>query len=231
MEPRPFSRGDLSRAFALLGSCRRFNGAATFQSRRPVSVAVKQAVDTLLQWSRDLSVAETLRHRSHRYFHRRFNGAATFQSRRPRRQREELGSTNLASMEPRPFSRGDSSIHALVMSARKASMEPRPFSRGDNEGSPYENIRLPGFNGAATFQSRRLAVETSGSSVYNPASMEPRPFSRGDMGAAAWATRLFRLQWSRDLSVAETAVAGGDPTLALRLQWSRDLSVAETPEA
>jgi len=37
------------------------------------------------------------------------------------------------------------------------------------------------------------------------------------------------LQWSRDLSIAETLVRKAREARAAQLQWSRDLSIAETP--
>ena len=61
------------------------------------------------------------------------------------------------------------------------------------------------FNGAATFQSRR-----------------PEWPSFADF-------LNVMLQWSRDLSVAETALIGAGLSPGFLLQWSRDLSVAETP--
>ena len=85
------------------------------------------------------------------------------------------------------------------------------------------------------------------------ASMEPRPFSRGDLlytdqprtmaDMLQWSRDLSVaetleldlafwvvdwLQWSRDLSVAETSKRSADVVHVRKLQWSRDLSVAET---
>ena len=83
------------------------------------------------------------------------------------------------------------------------------------------------FNGAATFQSRKLARLRG---VHRPGrpSMEPRPFSRGNSTTNCKIPSSNFLQWSRDLSVAETSggCEGFDRTVFL--QWSRDLSVAET---
>ncbi len=59
MGPRPFSRGDpVGWALTLLITSG-FNGAATFQSRRLSAVRHPKTQSTLLQWGRDLSVAET----------------------------------------------------------------------------------------------------------------------------------------------------------------------------
>ena len=83
-------------------------------------------------------------------------------------------------------------------------MEPRPFSRG-NPCTPSSTAALPPtFNGAATFQSRK-PVRKDGGGLLNKI-----------------------LQWSRDLSVAETGLSRRRSSTGGRLQWSRDLSVAET---
>ena len=65
-------------------------------------------------------------------------------------------------------------------------------------------MRLVSFNGAATFQSRKLP-----------------PAKNAD-------DTEVQLQWGRDLSVAETTVLERLPRPMFRLQWGRDLSVAET---
>ena len=133
-----------------------------------------------LQWSRDLSVAETSRDDSGRF-------------------------------------RG-----------RGPSMEPRPFSRGNQSPCSPGRLSRWAFNGAATFQSRKLEYRRSRGQVS-------RPFN----GAATFQSRKLRLknrrsrtpcplQWSRDLSVAETSCWPRRPSGASPLQWSRDLSVAET---
>ena len=89
--------------------------------------------------------------------------------------------------------------------AERASMEPRPFSRGDILEQSSSICHLSCFNGAATFQSRRPGTRTW-----------------------TWTRASSSLQWSRDLSVAETERGGEPPISSPRLQWSRDLSVAET---
>ena len=58
--------------------------------------------------------------------------------------------------------------------------------------------------------------------------MGPRPFSRRDLGEELGLIREERLQWGRDLSVAETATAPVVGVMVAVLQWGRDLSVAET---
>ena len=107
MGPRPFSRGNMSPTMKTINTKRCFNGAATFQPRKP-ELIVDGAVTALasmgprpfsrgnreafylwvawlkvLQWGRDLSAAET--------------GEAACPATSP----------NGASMGPRPFSRGN----------------------------------------------------------------------------------------------------------------------------
>ena len=165
MGPRPFGRGRLAPA-AMQGHTRaRFNGAATFRSRKANGLSTLIPL-ALLQWGRDLSVAEG-------------RGLAAG----ARRQ-------FVASMGPRPFGRGrfeasdsrkdtsslqwgrDLSVaegrprrRRSALRGRRASMGPRPFGRGR---------RLAGLGGGA----RRAA------------SMGPRPFGRGrGYTAAGWRVR------------------------------------------
>ena len=60
--------------------------------------------------------------------------------------------------------------------------------------------------------------------------MGPRPFSRGDKRLMSYYDLINKLQWGRDLSVAETLrdVQYFASSLVPPLQWGRDLSVAET---
>ncbi len=58
--------------------------------------------------------------------------------------------------------------------------------------------------------------------------MEPRSFDRGNTFLAANGQRNELLQWSRDLSIAETTHALHVHGRGCLLQWSRDLSIAET---
>ena len=58
MGPRPFGRGRRPAARAALGVGRRFNGAATFRSRKVGELWLPSTPRSSLQWGRDLSVAE-----------------------------------------------------------------------------------------------------------------------------------------------------------------------------
>ena len=60
------------------------------------------------------------------------------------------------------------------------------------------------------------------------ASMEPRLGSRGKCWSACRRIGNVRLQWSRDLEVAERGSNTKRCTKQHKLQWSRDLEVAES---
>ena len=186
-------------------------------------------------------------------------------------------STRPASMGPRPFGRGRRDGGPLLGGGRDASMGPRPFGRGRGSLPTMQPLTgSRGFNGAATFRSRKAGA--GGDRVERAAaSMGPRPFGRGRVpsivthakilgcfnGAATFRSRKAaapprrrqiprKLQWGRDLSVAEgwshefeliwrkAASMGPRPFGRGRdaidqvrqggimvLQWGRDLSVAE----
>src|SRR5579875_1072343 len=107
MEPRPFSRGnEYTRPLrARLKAC--FNGAAAFQPRKLRSML-------------DMSTVAN-----------GFNGAAAFQPRKPVGYARHAAYPGRASMEPRPFSRGNLARTRADAELHSASMEPRPFSRGN----------------------------------------------------------------------------------------------------
>ncbi len=84
-----------------------------------------------------------------------------------------------------------------------------------------------GFNGAATFPSRKSCTSCV---VLSPtaASMGPRRFRRGSPPLCAHdERRKSRLQWGRDVSVAEVPVRCTRRKRHRSLQWGRDVSVAE----
>ena len=138
MGPQPSSRGNLfgyangSRIENIMG----FNGAATFQSRKSHPPICGASSSYLLQWGRNLPVAEICRYS---------RGIA-------RRLLEH------ASMGPQPSSRGNRTNPSCnVACAERASMGPQPSSRGNSAPEKLEQVcRICGFNGAATFQSRKL---------------------------------------------------------------------------
>ena len=85
-----------------------------------------------------------------------------------------------------------------------------------------------GFNGAATFQSRKLTIFGAVSRMLSRFNGAATFQSRKPDGRVVGAEYVVRLQWGRDLSVAETPAAANDPAAGAMLQWGRDLSVAET---
>ena len=114
-----------------------------------------------------------------------------------------------ASMGPQPFSRGNQqrSVNAEIV-MRLASMGPQPFSRGNGATSGMTVPFVGGFNGAATFQSRKplLSVQEPDRDI---ASMGPQPFSRGNANVTPLPDAPEDpLQWGRNLSVAETRRSG-----------------------
>jgi len=112
--------------------------------------------------------------------------------------------TSEASMGPRPFSRGRSLRWSIVRTSRRRlqwgldlSVEEGPLWRicfspiptlqwgldlSVEEGTRAVGCRIPvcaGFNGASTFQSRKVDDATIAATKAWNASMGPRPFSRG----------------------------------------------------
>ncbi len=109
---------------------------------------------------------------------RRFNGAATFPS------RMFIHLTSPSSLRP-------------------ASMGPRRFRRGCLRASGDARSPRPRFNGAATFPSRMLPRLLRSSSPMRSASMGPRRFRRGCVSCQRVRRKRDRLQWGRDVSVAD----------------------------
>ena len=179
MGPRPFSRGYFiytnAGSFTYVG----FNGATAFQPWILSPRFISQRCSDMLQWGHGLSAVDTGKEPC------KFNGA------------------NIASMGPRPFSRGylrPASVGDLVLSA---SMGPRPFSRGYTAAAlaapawcselqwghglsavDTQRIRcrirslvlLQWGHGLSAVDTRRHARQLHGE---RRASMGPRPFSRG----------------------------------------------------
>ena len=59
-------------------------------------------------------------------------------------------------MRPRLISRGKDNFVGKDAKGRQASMRPRLISRGKDTGSGYSGRKIPGFNEAATDQSRKV---------------------------------------------------------------------------
>ncbi len=131
MEPRLFSRGNISLfpTVSLTKTC--FNGAAAFQPRKSeyadyLTAAFLASMEPRL-FSRGNQVK---RGRIEQVFIVSFNGAAAFQPRKCLRIFFERF-LDVASMEPRLFSRGNGRRFVGIELKPEASMEPRLFSRGN----------------------------------------------------------------------------------------------------
>ena len=155
-----------------------------------------------------------------------FNGAATFQSRRLPTQ--DMGSgIRCASMEPRPFSRGDYQPFLHLSRTVLASMEPRPFSRGDRRAE----VRVADASAPLQWSRDHSVAETS-----HPGVVRNRPFRRFNGAATIQSRRRcqqghgLRFNGAAKMSVAETARRTATSFRITWLQWSRDHSVAETPQ-
>ena len=136
MEPRPSERGN-----ALVS--------------RPFS-----GLQILLQWSHVLPNVETSAGLVRAGAYTRFNGATSFRTWK---------------LEP-------SALASRLES--KASMEPRPFERG-NRYLAAKVGRAPGsFNGATSFRTWKRRHAPARGQAW-PASMEPRPFERGNLALSA----------------------------------------------
>ena len=202
MGPRPFGRGRTVPASPKTRSSERFNGAATFRSRKDVGgarwahthwslqwgrdlsvaeglrIIKKDDPEFLLQWGRDLSVAEGVLTPSPSRRLVRFNGAATFRSRKGLGRGRRHGFFR-ASMGPRPFGRGR--IQKLAGTSTVLKLQwGRDLSVAEGTYiAPSAADTARSFNGAATFRSRKVDGAGHGSRPWPVASMGPRPFGRG----------------------------------------------------
>ncbi len=228
MEPRLGSRG---KWIAVCGPCH--EAIASMEPRlgsrgKPRCYLRLATLRHSLQWSRDLEVAER---------------AMPFY--RPSIPPQ-------ASMEPRLGSRGKLGRQDDRLDGSEASMEPRLGSRGKRKHPSRWGLDRSRFNGAATWKSRKAVGSTDTSGQGNPCFNGAATWkSRKDglqkiedfqnlsfNGAATWKsrkadwlrharTRAARLQWSRDLEVAERNTGRTGGLGVGELQWSRDLEVAE----
>ena len=180
-----------------------FNGAATFRSRKAAADMSTGAFVRQLQWGRDLSVAEgpSCRQKAARY---------------------------TCGLQ---WGRDLSVAEGLFARVHGRSRTPLQWGRDLSvaEGPPHNRGLLPCacFNGAATFRSRKEGHHRQ-HEAHAHASMGPRPFGRGrEISSGEICTEVCKLQWGRDLSVAEGCHAEIRRSMKARLQWGRDLSVAE----
>ena len=135
MEPRPFRRGNIDHAHANAPSwCSASMEPRPF--RRGNASAPRGPSDPMrwLQWSHVPSDVETV-DIDQRHGHARncFNGATSLQTWKPLLRHPPPVRTRMASMEPRPFRRGNTESSLQITKTQDgASMEPRPFRRGND---------------------------------------------------------------------------------------------------
>ncbi len=229
MEPRLGSRGKWLEMRVKLLQERKLQWSRDLEVAERAGEAPVKTCPEWLQWSRDLEVAE--------------RGPRKFASsnRMPLQWSRDLEVAESRCTDSSPH------FDALLQWSRDlevAERERRQSGRGGRNS----------FNGAATWKSRKANLPMSKSLRHCSASMEPRLGSRGKLaresaraglaeagfnGAATWKSRkgcvqLFdlcgqlRLQWSRDLEVAERKSFTSKSKSQASLQWSRDLEVAES---
>ncbi len=254
MGPRRFRRGNFERSRSNLPRCERFNGAATFPSRKCLMP----------------TPSDRLRGR--------FNGAATFPSRKClflRRAAKGCGSFNGAATFPSRKCPARIVQHAYIPTLQWG----RDVSVAEITGYPYPATnqsallqwgrdvsvaeitqtwgpirRYPCFNGAATFPSRKFLSRIVALQVPE-ASMGPRRFRRGNLvglfqerqdARASMGPRRFRRGNFASVSRAKSLMLASMGPRRFRrgnvlrhravigdkqLQWGRDVSVAEISQS
>ena len=193
MGPRPFSRG---------------NSGVSGQ------VGLRTG---LLQWGRDLSVAETRTSLpswgalSPLQWGRDLSVAETGMTRGWRSEPSSLQWGRDLSVAETGACRGRDPASSMLQWGRDLSVAETQL-----RFSPPAPT-LASFNGAATFQSRKPHPYLSIHLSIPHASMGPRPFSRGNWVRIPSPAPGGGLQWGRDLSVAETAYSTRLPSTACRM--------------
>ena len=159
MGPRPFGRGRPRRPRAGSPASACFNGAATFRSRKESAGRISGGREAMLQWGRDLSVAEGV------ISTMRLCTATLLQWGRDLSVAEGVYVEGAQAAEGllqwgRDLSVAEGAgIAASGPRSARASMGPRPFGRGRRlRRSPSYHVQRR-FNGAATFRSRKEAPE------------------------------------------------------------------------
>ena len=156
IRPRPFSRGNSSNADHRHNRRLGFNSATTFQPWKHGQNILMMKVLGQLQFGHDLSAVETqvaCKVKEYRF---------------------------LASIRPRPFSRGNCLFKFVNGILFLASIRPRPFSRGNYSWNNGSLTRMGCFNSATTFQPWKPRRQLGYFPLVCNASIRPRPFSRGN---------------------------------------------------
>ena len=157
-------------------------------------------------------------------------------------------------MGPRPFGRGRAAALAAAPGRALASMGPRPFGRGRGILPRRLFAGMCGFNGAATFRSRKVCNGRRNSQIRGKplqwgrdlsvaegaglcqrlgdgaghASMGPRPFGRGrPLSGGKYNGHTGRFNGAATFRSRKECSGSVSSRLRNGLQWGRDLSVAE----
>ena len=203
MGPRPFGRGRCRGPCLQLAGARRFNGAATFRSRKARIAEFLVHTCGTLQWGRDLSVAEG------------------------QPARDIFPATQRASMGPRPFGRGRLYTELGEPDSELASMGPRPFGRGRRSRKRVQTATSKLQWGRDLSVAEGAHPEFPGLR-HGVASMGPRPFGRGRRGPAR--VGPYSRMCFNGAATFRSRKGGRRreyPLRPVKLQWGRDLSVAE----
>ena len=155
-----------------------------------------------LQWGRNLSVAEGLRPRADGVSCKRFNGAATFRLRKAPPTDTEARNSRL--QWGRNLSVAEGCHRSRVDSTMKLS-----------------------FNGAATFRLRKAAAPLPPPPSAVVASMGPQPFGCGRGGRKRSSAGMASFNGAATFRLRKAVRLPRFWRLPRRLQWGRNLSVAE----
>ena len=130
--------------------------------------------DSLLQWGRDLSIAERLPDTSSRSTKQKLQWGRdlSIAERATRRIEKE----RLLKLQ---WGRDLSIAERPTIPDARNSMGPRSFDRGKRPGTTATMVSGSSFNGAAIFRSRKDTARGRGRRVPPRASMGPRSFDRG----------------------------------------------------
>ncbi len=228
MEPRSFDRGNGRSRTDLI---RRFQ----LQWSRDLSIAETYALEAGLRADLEASMEPRSFDRGNVTAERRTDwpSEASMEPRSfDRGNRRGCGcdyGCNGASMEPRSFDRGNNPWCARAARPSTASMEPRSFDRGNATGGPGMVVCLPKLQWSRDLSIAETQHHRWHQSAQGVASMEPRSFDRGNMLSHA-----SPLPADSDASMEPRSFDRGNILDALQdgsfvvLQWSRDLSIAET---
>ena len=179
MGPQPLSRGNWTTRQGLRILRTNFNGAATSQSRKLEFMATSNEETGTSMGPQPLSRGNPSSGDVLEVLRTHFNGAATSQSRK------------------RPWQPSNSTTNCVLQWGRNLSVAETSPRTG--RGARWRN-----FNGAATSQSRKLAAGDV-HLLFTVTSMGPQPLSRGNTINSQKVTLTdLKLQWGRNLSVAET---------------------------